>query len=79
MFLKGLVVLGTIFSLFGLNSGGNSGLLHVHHHKPNKKDYNVATVSDIKYESFDAKGKKTSSGSLKFTTKYLDTSEGRFS
>lgn len=78
MFLKNLIVMGTIFSLFGFS--GENGVLFAHHHnhKPNK-DYNVVEATDIKYESFDASGKKVSSGTLKFKTKYLDTSEGRYS
>ena len=77
MFLKSLVVMGTIFSLFSF-SGENSVIFVHHNHKPNK-NYNVAETTDIKYESFDASGKKVSSGTLKFKTKYLDTSEGRYS
>lgn len=77
MFSKGLIVLGTICSLVGL-SGDKSILLMHHHHKPNN-NYNVVSVSDVKYETYDANGKKISSGSLKFTTKYLDTDDSIYS
>lgn len=79
--MKGfLVVTATLFSLIGLTLGSTNGMLSVHHHhKPIKKEYNVATVSDIKYESFDAKGNKVTSGTLTFKTKYLDTSDSRVS
>jgi len=76
---NGLVVINLSLGLICLSGDVTDGTLLAHHHKTKRDNYNVVEVDGVKYESYDAKGNKVSSGSLKFTTKYLDTNDSLYS